>query len=94
MDKVVGQGSFGQAILCARITDGKVRADFETSVGYGEGHPRTATSSTLVRYMRLRHLVWVRTAAVPLVYVPSARTATLIFPSKVCICRWLNSGEY
>eukprot|EP00904_Undaria_pinnatifida_P001439 jgi/Undpi1/11296/HiC_scaffold_30.g13594.m1 len=23
MDKVVGQGSFGQAILCARITDGK-----------------------------------------------------------------------
>ena len=25
-DKVVGKGSFGQAILCSRIADGKVRS--------------------------------------------------------------------
>lgn len=25
VEKVVGEGSFGKAILCARVTDGKVR---------------------------------------------------------------------
>lgn len=26
VDKVVGKGSFGQAVLCSRIADGKVRS--------------------------------------------------------------------